>query len=293
MDIDFSLILTLAVLVTGALWAFDAALLKPRRQRDLHAAQAAALAQGSVLTEDTTRQILREPWLFETAHGFFPVLAVVWLLRSFLAEPFTIPSGSMLPSLEVGDYVLVNKFSYGVRLPVLGTEIIPVGLPRRGDVMVFRFPAQPSVNYIKRVIGLPGDRIQVRGGMLHINGEAVKRERIDDFIDREGAVLTRTPQYVETLPNGRQHRILEVNDNGPLDDTPVYVVPTGHFFAMGDNRDNSLDSRVQGAVGYIPAENLVGRAEILFFSTDGSAAWYQFWKWLVATRFGRLFSRIT
>ena len=226
-------------------------------------------------------------------------LLIAFGIRTIAFEPFNIPSGSMIPTLLVGDYLFVSKYSYGY-----STYSLPYGVrlfsgrimgrdPERGDVAVFKLPRDNRTDYIKRIIGLPGDRIQVRNGVLHINGEAVKRERIDDFIDREGAILTRTPQYVETLPNGRQHRILEVNDNGPLDDTPVYVVPTGHFFAMGDNRDNSLDSRVQGAVGYIPAENLVGRAEILFFSTDGSAAWYQFWKWPVATRFGRLFSRIT
>ena len=252
MDIDFSLILTLAVLVTGALWAFDAALLKPRRQRDLHAAQAAALAQGSVLTEDTTRQILREPWLFETAHGFFPVLAVVWLLRSFLAEPFTIPSGSMLPSLEVGDYVLVNKFSYGVRLPVLGTEIIPVGLPRRGDVMVFRFPAQPSVNYIKRVIGLPGDRIESRGEVLSINGVEMKRTLLSQL----PAIDPWEQVWREDL-SGHQHTTREEIGRAPAGGDWSYTVPAGHYFMMGDNRDNSNDSRFWGPV----AEHLiVGKA---------------------------------
>jgi len=226
-------------------------------------------------------------------------LLIAFGIRTIAFEPFNIPSGSMIPTLLVGDYLFVSKYSYGY-----STYSLPYGVrlfsgrvmgrdPERGDVAVFKLPRDNRTDYIKRIIGLPGDRIQVRAGVLHINGEAVKRERIDDFIDRDGPTVTRTPQYVETLPNGRQHLILEVNDNGPLDDTPVYVVPANHFFAMGDNRDNSLDSRVQGAVGYIPAENLVGRAEVLFFSTDGSAAWYQFWKWPSATRFGRLFSRIT
>ena len=141
MDIDFSLVLTLAVLITGLLWGFDASALKPIRLRRLQAARAAATQQGASLPAETEQKLVREPWLFETAHSFFPVLAVVWVLRSFLAEPFTIPSGSMLPSLQIGDYVLVNKFAYGVRLPVLGTLVLPVSLPARGDVMVFKFPA--------------------------------------------------------------------------------------------------------------------------------------------------------
>ena len=176
MDIDFSLVLTLAVMISGALWAFDAVLLKPGRRERLQAAEQQAANGGQTLPASAATEIMREPWLFETAHGFFPVLAVVWVLRSFIAEPFTIPSGSMIPTLQVGDYVLVNKFAYGLRLPVLGTEILPVAEPKRGDVMVFKFPANPSINYIKRVIGLPGDVIESRDEVLFINGVEASRE---------------------------------------------------------------------------------------------------------------------
>lgn len=229
MDFDFSLILTLAVLVCGLLWALDAALLKPRR------------VAGQ-----------RQPWLFEQAQGFFPVLAVVWFLRSFLAEPFTIPSGSMLPSLEVGDYVLVNKFSYGIRLPVLGTEIIPVGQPQRGDVMVFRFPLQPSVNYIKRVIGLPGDRIESRGEVLYVNGVEMPRT----LVSQQPAVEPWEQVWREDL-SGHRHITREEIGRAPAGTDWEHVVPAGHYFMMGDNRDNSNDSRFWGTV---PASLIVGKA---------------------------------
>ncbi|PQA52348.1 signal peptidase I [Amnimonas aquatica] len=252
MDIDFSLVLTIAVLVCGALWAFDALLLKPGRRRRLETAQTAARAQGSTLPAEAEQQILREPWLFETAHGFFPVLAVVWLLRSFLAEPFTIPSGSMLPSLEVGDYVLVNKFSYGVRLPVIGTEILPLGRPERGDVMVFKFPEQPSINYIKRVIGLPGDHIESRDEVLYINGVEAKRE----LLSQEPEVDPWEQVWRENLL-GATHTTREEIGRQPAGANWSYTVPAGHYFMMGDNRDNSNDSRFWGPVS---EELIVGKA---------------------------------
>jgi len=228
-------------------------------------------------------------------------LLIAFGIRTIAFEPFNIPSGSMVPTLLIGDYLFVSKFSYGY-----STYSLPYGVhlfggrimgrqPDRGDVVVFKLPRDPKVDYIKRVIGLPGDRIQMKAGLLYINGEPVKRERIEDFVDSENGLMTRTRQFLETLPNGKVHRILEMSDSGPYDNTDVYTVPPGHYFCMGDNRDNSLDSRVpvqdQG-VGYVPAENLVGRAEVLFFSTDGTAAWYEFWKWLPAMRFSRFFVTI-
>jgi signal peptidase I len=167
--------------------------------------------------------------------------------------------------------------------------------PQRGDVIVFKLPRDPSVDYIKRVVGLPGDRIQVRDSVLYINDQPVKRERIEDYVSEEGGVPLRQLQYIETLPNGVRHRIIQISENGPLDNTDVYVVPAGHFFMMGDNRDNSLDSRVaeaRGGVGFVPAENLVGRAEFLFFSTNGSARLWEFWKWPFAIRYERPFEGI-
>jgi len=221
-------------------------------------------------------------------------LLIAFGIRTIAFEPFNIPSGSMVPTLLVGDYLFVSKYSYGY-----STYSLPYGVrlfsgrifgrePERGDVAVFKLPRDPRTDYIKRIVGLPGDRVQVSGGVLHINGEPVKRERIEDYFDNEGRAF----QYMETLPNGRRHRIRELGDNSIADNTDVYTVPPGHYFAMGDNRDNSQDSRFLREVGFIPVENLVGRAEILFFSTDGTASWYQFWRWPAATRFSRLFTAI-
>ena len=167
--------------------------------------------------------------------------------------------------------------------------------PERGDVAVFKLPSDNETDYIKRIIGLPEDRIQVIRGILHINGQPVRRERIENYVrrDRYGNTV-RLTQYIETLPNGRRHRIIEESDKEHLDNTGEYIVPAGHYFAMGDNRDNSLDSRVRvpAGVGFVPADHFVGRAEILFFSTDGSAQFWEVWKWVGAARFGRFFDWI-
>ena len=205
----------------------------------------------------------------------------------------------MIPTLLVGDYLFVSKYSYGYSkhsLPFsapLITGRVMTSEPERGDVAVFKLPSDNSTDYIKRIIGLPGDRIQVIKGRLWINEKLVERKRIEDFVftDNSGRI-TRHFQYLETLPNGRVHRILERTDNGQLDNTRVYTVHKRHYFAMGDNRDNSLDSRVMSGVGFVPFENLVGRAEILFFSTDGGARWWEPWRWPGATRFHRFFQSI-
>jgi signal peptidase I len=240
--------------------------------------------------------------MWDTVKTVVYAVLIALFIRTVAYEPFNIPSGSMVPTLLVGDYLFVSKYSYGYSyhsLP-LSPPIFPGRLfadpPERGDIAVFKLPSDNETDYIKRVIGMPGDRIIVRQGRLYINGRLVQRDRIENYVDRDSGATF--PQFVETLPNGRTHRILEIGgDTAPLDNTREYVVPAGHYFMMGDNRDNSADSRVLRGmdsrwVGYVPAENFVGRAEIIFFSTDGTAGWWRFWRWIPAMRFDRLFQVI-
>jgi signal peptidase I len=236
--------------------------------------------------------------LWETVRTVFYAILIALVVRTFAFEPFNIPSGSMKPTLLVGDYLFVSKYSYGYSryslpwgLPLFKGRIFGAE-PVRGDVIVFKKPSDNETDYIKRLIGLPGDRIQVIGGILHINGEPVKREKIGEAKDAD-LFSTRTyTVYRETLPNGRQHLIWEASDNDHLDNTAEYVVPEGHFFFMGDNRDNSRDSRVLYDVGYVPWENLVGRAEFLFFSHNDLGSWWEVWRWPWMIRFNRIFNGI-
>lgn len=238
-----------------------------------------------------------EGGFWETVRVIVYAVLIALGIRTVAFEPFNIPSGSMIPTLLVGDYLFVSKYSYGysryslpLGLPLFEGRIF-FSPPERGDVAVFKLPRDPNTDYIKRVIGLPGDRIQVIGGVLYINGVPVQRRRIEDYLPAEGKGLP-IAQYVETLPNGQAHRIIEESDIGSFDNTEEYLVPEGHYFMMGDNRDNSLDSRFAQGVGFVPTENLVGRAEILFYSTNGFARWWEVWKWPWTARYHRLFNLI-
>jgi signal peptidase I len=226
-------------------------------------------------------------------------MLIALVVRTVAYEPFNIPSGSMIPTLLVGDYLFVSKYSYGYSryslpfgLPLFSGRIF-FHSPERGDVVVFKLPTDNSTDYIKRVIGLPGDTIQMKQGQLYINGKELPRKPIGDYLYQEGdGAVIPMKQYIETLPNGVEHRIIKIGDDGPLDNTQEYHVPSGDYFMMGDNRDNSQDSRVLSAVGYVPAENLIGKAQFIFFSTDGSARLWEFWKWPFAIRYDRLFKGV-
>jgi signal peptidase I len=263
---NFALLLFVLLLVTGVIWLLDIAWLAPARRR--------------------AGRDSRPMWLEYTA-GLFPVIAVVFLLRSFLFEPFKIPSGSMIPTLLVGDLILVNKYTYGVRLPVINTKIIDVGEPKRGDVMVFRFPKDPSVDYIKRVVGIPGDSVTFENNRLTINGQAVALRDAGEFYDRDRLVYYR--QYSEMLGETEHKLLTDLEkpsfvsgaDAFPFRDQCSYgrsgltcKVPQGHYFMMGDNRENSLDSRYWG---FVPEQNIVGKAFFIWmnFSDFGRIGRFQ------------------
>jgi len=254
---DFALIMFTLLVITGGVWLLDRFVLQPKRTAD-----------GS------------EPWWVEYSKSFFPVILAVFLLRSFLVEPFKIPSGSMIPTLQVGDFILVNKYTYGIRLPIISKKIIRIGDPRRGDVMVFHYPENPSVDYIKRVIGLPGDKIVYRNKKLFVNGVLQEQQQEGEYNYVEGGLkFVHTERYSENL-DGHSHDML-VNPEmagvhlGAVGEFPhrnncSYTeeemrcqVPDGHYFMMGDNRDNSRDSRYWG---FVPDNMIVGRAFIIWMN---------------------------
>ena len=240
MDFDFSFFLVVATFVTGAVWGGFLLMLK---------------AQGKEAPPPD-----KEPILVEYARSFFPIVLIVLLLRSFLVEPFRIPSGSMLPTLLAGDFILVNKFTYGLRLPVLNTKFVEMGQPARGDIVVFRFPKDPTVDYIKRIVGLPGDRIAYYHKQVFLNGEPVAQTALGEYEGAQGNGETLVSEELGSVT----HDIL-VHGGAPSAREGEFTVPAGQYFVMGDNRDNSNDSRYWGAV---PEGNLVGRAFFIWMSWD-------------------------
>jgi signal peptidase I len=258
MQFDFPTILFFLSVLTGGVWLVDAWLWKPARRR-----------QAEAQPEEFQEEVLKEPWYVEYSRSFFPIIVIVLILRSFLVEPFRIPSGSMMPTLLNGDFILVNKFAYGIKLPVINKKIIDTGNPQRGDVIVFRFPEDPSKDYIKRVIGIPGDRIAYRNNRVYLNGKQLKYSHKGTFVGSGvSSEASGATEMVEQAGKAR-HRILlgagtpaqyyKCLANGP------YTVPKDHYFVMGDNRDNSYDSRFWCAV---PEKNLVGKAFMIWFNWD-------------------------
>jgi len=249
MIFDFSFYLFVAVIFTGIVWLIDKWYLKPRRELIVH--ESSEVHQGVEVSRKG-----KEPVIVEYSKSFFPVLLVVFLLRGFVVEPFRIPSGSMLPSLYIGDFILVNKFAYGIKLPVLNKKIIDIDEPERGDVVVFRYPRDPSLDYIKRVIGLPGDHIAYYNKVLYVNNKPVARDYVGQYM---GPGQTSANDYTEKL-EGAEHSILLLPAR-PNNLQGEWIVPEKTFFVMGDNRDNSNDSRVWGPV---PENHLVGKAFMIW-----------------------------
>ena len=254
---DFALIMFVLLLITGAVWLLDSFVLRQKR------------AQGG-----------KEPWWVEYSKSFFPVILAVFLLRSFLVEPFKIPSGSMIPTLQVGDFILVNKFTYGIRLPIVSKKLVEMNTPQRGDVMVFHYPENPSIDYIKRVAGLPGDTVSYRNKKVYVNGILQEQQRQGEYNYVEGGLrFVHTEHYSENL-GGRNHSMLvnpevaaihlgavaEFPHRGSCsynDDGVTCKVPAGHYFMLGDNRDNSRDSRYWG---FVPDNMIVGKAFMIWMN---------------------------
>lgn len=242
---SFELILVIVTAITGVITYVDRVVWRPKRE-------------SAMMPE-------KEPIIIEYARSLFPVFLVVLVLRSFIIEPFRIPSGSMYPTLQIGDFIAVNKFAYGVKLPVTQTKIIPVSLPERGDVVVFKYPKDPDVDYIKRVVGIPGDKITYVGRTLFINDKAVTQKFVGKYHGTESsAIMNGASEITETFPGGHEHQILHDLDKNSVDMNTV-LVPEGHYFMMGDNRDHSNDSRFWG---FVPEKNIKGKAFGIWMNWD-------------------------
>ena len=249
----------------------------------------------SVETKDADAEGSLKESIKDIVKVVIQALVLAFFVRVFLFQPFNIPSGSMIPTLLVGDYLFVSKYAYGYSRyslpfgPNLFSGRVWAAEPKRGDVVVFKLPRDNETDYIKRVIGLPGDEIQMIHGVLHINSEPIKKEKIEDVTLDDPSGHTRTvARYRETLPNGVTYPVLDLIQEGIGDNTEVYKVPENHFFMMGDNRDNSTDSRFLSEVGYVPFENLVGRAEIIFFSIREDSSFWEIWRWPGSVRWSRM-----
>ena len=288
MDFDFALLLVVLTFATGVIWLFDRLFLY--RGRAARAQALSTVGGSKEEREQRAAEAMREPAIVEYARSFFPVILIVLTFRSFIAEPFKIPSGSMMPTLLVGDFILVNKFAYGLRVPVLNTKFFETGSPQRGDVFVFVYPGftcvrdgkevrsgrpcdnggpvvpVPKMNYIKRVIGLPGDTITYRNKILYVNGKEIPSNYIGPYVGSgaEGQRMAGASVREEMLP-GVEHQTLVASPDGNQGREGEWVVPAGHYFAMGDNRDNSEDSRYWG---FVPEQNLVGRAFVIWMNWD-------------------------
>jgi signal peptidase I len=261
MNFDFPTLLVAATFLTGLAWGFDALVWAPRRYRNARQLEQQGLSPES----SEVAAVLKEPTWVEYCKSFFPVILAVLLLRSFLVEPFRIPSGSMMPTLLVGDFILVNKYAYGIRLPVLNKKVIDIGEPERGDVVVFRYPKDPSVDYIKRVVGVPGDHISYYNKVLHINGKPATQVPEGVYVGHgSGISMSGASERVEELGDVR-HEILIMPHTPSLEGE--YVVKPHEYFVMGDNRDNSNDSRYWGPV---PEQNLVGKAFRIWMNWDSA-----------------------